>query len=181
MSKNISVEDFEKMNQRVQSKRRLTNEEVIENNAKQQSVFERTKGTSKKEPKKRNLKHEENLQLLVCNYIRAKYPDVIFTCDLSSGMKLSMGQAVRAKKMKSSRGLPDLMIFKQLKAKWGLFIELKRTGTKLMLKDGITLVADEHIREQSVILSRLRSEGYEAVFAVGFEEATKIIDNYLKG
>lgn len=123
---------------------------------------------------------EENLQMMVCNYLRNFYPDVIFTCDLSSGMKLTIGQAVKAKRMRSSRGMPDVMILAKRHGKNGLFIELKRQGTKIYLKDGITLVSDEHIREQAAILETLRNEGYEAQFAIGIDNARQLIDNYLK-
>jgi hypothetical protein len=122
------------------------------------------------------MKKEESLQLAVCNYLRYQYPDVIFTCDLSSGMKLSIGQAVKAKKMKSSRGLPDMMIFEPNKNYNGLFLELK---SKSPFKKSGELLQDEHLQEQVSILQRLTSNGYRAVFATGFDEAKKIIDQYL--
>lgn len=141
----------------------------------------------KKMTKKKSKKAEENVQIEVCNYLRAKYPDVIFQCDLASGMKLPIHIAARHKKMRSSRGMPDLFIAKQksyfggfTRIESGLFIELKRSGVKIFKKDG-ELVADEHIREQAAILERLRSNGYKAEFACGFEEAVKIIDEYLGG
>jgi hypothetical protein len=62
--------------------------------------------------------------------------------------------------------------------KFGLFIELKREGTRIFKKDG-ALVADEHIREQFDMLEQLRQRGYMAEFACGFDEAKKIIDEYL--
>jgi hypothetical protein len=62
----------------------------------------------------------------------------------------------------------------------GLFIELKREGTRIFKKDG-KLVADEHIREQYDMLHDLRARGYAADFACGFDEAKKLIDDYMKG
>lgn len=62
----------------------------------------------------------------------------------------------------------------------GLMIELKREGTRIFKKDG-KLVADEHIREQFDMLHDLRARGYAAEFACGFDEAKKLIDDYLKG
>lgn len=59
----------------------------------------------------------------------------------------------------------------------GLYIELKKEGTHLKKKNGDW--ATEHIAEQAKVLEDLRSRGYCAEFAVGFEEAKKIIDEYL--
>lgn len=60
----------------------------------------------------------------------------------------------------------------------GLFIELKRPGVKIYTKYG-ELVANKHIREQETVLEQLRQRGYVAEFACGFDEAKKIIDEYL--
>lgn len=122
------------------------------------------------------MKKEESLQLAICNYLRHQYPKVIFTCDLSSGMKLSIGQAVRASKMKSSRGLPDLMIFEPNKHYNGLFLELK---SKTPYKKNGELLSDQHLREQLNILKRLIDNGYKAMFSFGFDETKDIIDQYL--
>jgi hypothetical protein len=62
----------------------------------------------------------------------------------------------------------------------GLFLELKREGTRIYKKDG-TLVADQHIREQHTLLVELERRGYMACFAVGFDQAKQIIDEYLGG
>lgn len=102
---------------------------------------------------------------------------------------MTPGQAVRNKRLQSGRAWPDLFI---AEPKWpskglmnnpdytcGLFIEIKKEGTKIFLKDGETLVADEHVREQAETLKKLRDRGYKAVFGIGFEECKKIIDEYL--
>lgn len=60
----------------------------------------------------------------------------------------------------------------------GLFLELKRDGTRLKKKSGEW--ANEHIAEQAELLHILRQKGFSAEFAVGFDEAKKIIDEYLK-
>lgn len=125
-----------------------------------------------------DMKQEENLQIAVCNYLRLQYPSVIFTCDLASGMRLTIGQAVKAKKMRSSRGYPDLFIAQPTQGKCGLFIELKKSGTKLMNRKGEQ--ATPHILEQETMLVNLSQLGYVAMFAIGFNEAKKIIDAYLK-
>ena len=71
---------------------------------------------------------EENLHLAVCNYIRMQYPDVLFNSDMS-GVKLTMGQAIKAKRLRSCKGFPDLVIYEPRGEHKGLFIELKREVT----------------------------------------------------
>jgi hypothetical protein len=122
------------------------------------------------------MKKEEKLQIAVSKYLKLQYPDVIFTAE-SSGLKLTIGQAVIAKKLRSDRGLPDLMIFEPNKYQKGLFIELKAAGVRLKSGD---LPNTEHIREQTALLLRLCDRGYAASFACGFDEAKEIIDEYLK-
>lgn len=61
----------------------------------------------------------------------------------------------------------------------GLYLELKKEGTRLRKKNGDW--ATEHIAEQAKVLEKLRDRGYCAEFAVGFEAAKKIIDEYLGG
>jgi hypothetical protein len=103
-----------------------------------------------------------------------------------------MGQAIRQKRLNGGRrSWPDMFIAETVISKIrhddgsynaysGLFVELKREGTRIFKKDG-KLVADEHIREQFDMLEQLRQRGYMAEFACGFDEAKKIIDKYLGG
>ena len=123
------------------------------------------------------MKAEENLQIAVCNYLRLQYPNILFNSDLS-GIKLTMGQAVKAKKLRSSKGFPDLVVYEPRGRYCGLFIELKREGEKIINKKG-ELVSD-HLREQDEIIQKLNLKGYLACFAIGFDEAKNIIDMYLK-
>lgn len=148
---------------------------------------------------------ESDLQILVADYIRIKYPKVLFHSDFGSGIRLTKGQAIKQKRQNGGRrGWPDLFIaepkhiwdtdktlgvrigfadngetvlYSQIVA--GLFIELKKDGTRLYKKDGSW--ATEHIAEQAETLQALKDRGYEAYFAVGFKEAKKIIDEYLGG
>lgn len=132
---------------------------------------------------------EIDLQQQVADYIRLQYPNVIFHSDFGSGIKLTMGQAIKQKRLNGGRrSWPDMFLaepdigktggFKKI---WfGLFIELKREGTRIYKKDG-KLVADEHIREQFDMLEQLRRRGYAAEFACGFEAAVDLIDSYMKG
>lgn len=60
----------------------------------------------------------------------------------------------------------------------GLMIELKREGTRLKKKNGDW--ATPHIAEQAKVLEQLHRRGYVAKFAVGFDEAKDIIDDYME-
>jgi hypothetical protein len=135
---------------------------------------------------------EIDLQQQVADYIRLQYPTVIFHSDFGSGIKLTMGQAIKQKRLNGGRrSWPDMFIAGTIinkirnndgsyNAYSGLFVELKKEGTRIFKKDG-TLVSDAHIREQYDMLHDLRARGYAAEFACGFDEAKKLIDDYMKG
>ena len=129
---------------------------------------------------------ELELQAQVADYLRLQYPNVLFHSDFGSGIKLTMGQAAKQKRLQGGRrAWPDMFIAKQRTLAHdgnkyyysGLFLELKRNGTRLKKKTGDW--ASDHIKEQAETLEALRVEGFAAAFAVGFDEAKKIIDEYL--
>ena len=128
---------------------------------------------------------ESELQIAVADYLRLQYPEVIFHSDFGSGIKLTKGQAIKQKRQNGGRrAWPDLFIaepvFKEdCTGCYGLFIELKKDGTRLKKKNGEW--ASDHIAEQAEMLERLEFRGYRAMFAGGFDEAKKIIDLYFKG
>jgi hypothetical protein len=121
---------------------------------------------------------EAQIHEAVCNYIKLQYPKVMFNSDMS-GVKLTKLQAVRAAKLRSSKGFPDLVIYESRGKFKALFIELKKDRDELFCKDGL-FRKTEHIANQRIMLNRLSELGYEAVFACGFDEVKDIIDEYLK-
>ena len=123
--------------------------------------------------------NEQELQTLVADYLSIQYPNVIFHSDFGSGVKLTPWQAILQKRQNGGRrAWPDLFIAEPAGMRCGLFIELKRYGTRLKKRNGGW--ASSHIAEQAVMLDDLIEKGYSARFAVGFDEAKEIIDNYLK-
>lgn len=123
----------------------------------------------------------------VCDYIRIKYAWALFRTDAAAGMKLSMGQAIKHKRLQRVKAWPDLQITEQsqyyssegsVETYGSLFLELKRDGTRIYTKTG-ELVANDHIREQAAVLEMLRKRGFKAEFAVGFNSARQLIDEYL--
>ncbi len=123
---------------------------------------------------------EQQIQQNIADYLRVTRPNVIFHSDFGSGVKLTMGQAVRQKRLNGGRrAWPDLFIAEPVGKYHGLFIELKKDGTRLKKKDGTW--ATDHIKEQAVMLTKLEEKGYRATFAIGYGEAIYLIEEYLGG
>lgn len=131
----------------------------------------------KKSAPNKDCEKEDMLQIRLSEYIKETYPDVIFTAE-SSGLKLPMGLAIKAKRCRSSRALPDMWILEARKGYHGCCIELKREGENVYKKNG-ELRKDNHLREQQEVQMRLRNKGYFCEFAVGYDEAKAIVDFYL--
>lgn len=62
----------------------------------------------------------------------------------------------------------------------GLFLEIKKDGESPFKKDG-KLKKDEHLHEQDKMHQKLRGKGYCVSFAVGLDEAKRLINKYLTG
>lgn len=149
----------------------------------------------------KNGKSEHEIQVDVCQYIKKRYPDVIFTSDLASGMNLGAHVGGMNTRLRSSKSIPDVTVYEPKNSDLfengilfcGLLIELKRDGVKLkrdkdakkILKDDYKLRLkgdwyDLHIEEQALMHERLRRKFYKVEFACGYDEAIKLIDEYLK-
>lgn len=140
---------------------------------------------------------ESNLHDQVCDYLRLQYPDIMFWSNDEDGRKRHVVEQARLKRRNSSRGQPDIFVaapmFKdKLVDFYGLFIELKKDGTKLTRdKDARKILKgetelrkagdwwDKHIEEQAEVLTYLKMNGYCATFAIGFDAAKEVIDKYL--
>jgi hypothetical protein len=121
---------------------------------------------------------EKNVHAQVCQYLKLQYPRAIFNSDLA-GLRLTIGQSMQAKRMRSGDGFPDIAIYEPRGDFSGLFIELKREGETIWLRDN-SVTTNDHIREQYGMLKKLNERGFFAVFAIGFDEAKNTIDTYLK-
>jgi len=114
---------------------------------------------------------------MIANYIKMQYPKVIFTSD-SSGIKLTIGAAVKMLALKSNNKIPDLLILEARGGFNGLIIEIKDIGKTPFKKNG-ELYSNDHLIAQADTLEKLNVRGYSAMFAVGFDEGKIIIDNYM--
>ena len=121
---------------------------------------------------------EKTLHKAVTDYIKLAYPHVKFRSDTGAGTKLTIGQAKAQKAIQNGDAWPDLMIAEARGGWFGLFIELKKVGTILKKKNG--MYATTHLIDQADCLEALQAKNYKAEFAVGFDEAKSIIDNYMK-
>lgn len=121
---------------------------------------------------------ETILHQQVVDYIKYQYPKVLFRTDFAAGIKMTIGQAVRHKKLQKCKAWPDIFIAMPNDKYNGLFIEIKPSTHQVFLKSGL-LKKDDHIQEQAEVLYSLQAVGYASYFGCGFEDIKKIIDNYL--
>jgi len=119
---------------------------------------------------------EQTTHSQICQYIKAQYKSAIFNTDLS-GVKLPMGLAVKASKLRSSSGFPDIVIYEPRGGYFGLFIEVKADGINLVKKNGDWI--SPHVEKQHDMMAQLRERGFKAMFARGFNDAKIIIDEYM--
>jgi hypothetical protein len=113
----------------------------------------------------------------IAQYMRLQHPAVIFHWDYA-GLNLSKAQAGRMKAIQSNHKWPDLYIAEPRDKFHGMFLEIKSEGTRLYKKN--TEPATPHLNEQEDCLFALEDKDYFARFAVGFDEAKKLIDDYLR-
>ena len=118
---------------------------------------------------------EKQLHKQICDYIKLQYPDVLFNTDMS-GIKLTIGQAMQAAKLRSSRAFPDIVIYEPNDIYYGLFLEVKRDIPFKL--DGFLKKCD-HLKEQIDMITILINKGYYASFVWAFDYAKEIIDAYM--
>lgn len=115
------------------------------------------------------MQKEDQLQIAVSNYLKLQYPNV-FWCHPPNGGKRNAMEGAKFKSMGVRAGMPDLLIFEQ--RHYGGFaralaIELKIKPNKVT-------------PEQTECLAQLKSRSWQTEVCYSFDEAKKIIDEYLK-
>ena len=119
---------------------------------------------------------EKSLHTAICEYVRRQYPKATFMSD-GSGLRLPIGLAKQYARLKSNKGVPDLFIAEPRGGYGGLFLEIKKAGTKVFKSNG-EIYKVEHLMRQYEVLSRLKDLGYVAEFVIGFDHAKAVIDEY---
>lgn len=120
---------------------------------------------------------EEQIHFQIAEYVRIQYPRVFFISE-SSGLRVSRGLAAKLKKTRSKHTHLDLYILYPNKGYHGLILELK--ARSIYKKDG-ELFKDDHLHDQADTIKKLNKIGYKASFATSFNEAKKLIDEYMNG
>lgn len=138
-------------------------------------IFKQTKAKASKLPPA----SEKVIHSMIADYINLQYPNVMFLSD-ASGMRLSIGlrNEVKRKRCEKYKILDLIILYPSLDGLHGLILEVKKVGAKLYKKDGITWF-NEHVEAQAKSLAHLNEIGYLARFAIGFDEAINIINQYL--
>ena len=76
-------------------------------------------------------KTEQTIHNQICQYLDLQYPMLVYTSDLS-GVKLTIGQAVQAKKQRCKKfKIPDLLILQANDKYCGLILELKKDNYQI--------------------------------------------------
>ena len=105
-------------------------------------------------------------QCSLVEWFRVRYPDRIINADMG-GVRLTMGNAIKAKRAGHLKGYPDLFIAVAKGGYYGLFIEMKTKKGKAS-------------NEQEEIIKKLNQEGYYAIICYGFDNAMKTINDYMR-
>ena len=115
--------------------------------------------------RKPHKQEESQIQMELVNWLQRTYPDVIFTSALG-GIKTTIGQAVKLKRLGYRKHWPDLFLAAPRKRFLGMMVELKKPkGT-----------VDPGQRDLCLKLNNL---GYKAVICYGLVQAQLTIQEYL--
>ncbi len=105
-----------------------------------------------------------------------QYPESLFLSDTIANLKLTVPQKARNKAIqKTGFKCPDVLILEPRGGYSGLFIELK---VKSPFKQNGEIYSNDHLKGQLESINALKSKGYYACFAVGFDQTKEIIDTY---
>uniref|UniRef100_A0A6M3M4T5 Putative VRR-NUC domain-containing protein n=1 Tax=viral metagenome TaxID=1070528 RepID=A0A6M3M4T5_9ZZZZ len=107
---------------------------------------------------------EDQIQSNFVSIYRMRYPDIPIHAD-SSGVRLTIGSAMKMKRMGRLTGWPDLFIPKPVKSYHGLFIEMKTP-------DG------DVSPEQKEMHAYLLSVGYYVTVCRSVQEAMDAVHKY---
>ncbi|MDI9934742.1 hypothetical protein QM806_04635 [Rhodococcus sp. IEGM 1351] len=103
---------------------------------------------------------ENDIYRLIAQHLRINYQGVVFHFDTSGVNNTSHYSRALYKALNGDPGWPDLHVAARSHPDFGdylgLFIEVKKPGTRIRKKDG-SLVADPHIRDQAEMIKRLNA------------------------
>jgi hypothetical protein len=121
-------------------------------------------------------------QCIVADYLRKRWPKVLFTATLG-GVYVGIGSGKKLKKQGYLKGVPDLLICKPTKEAW-IYTDTGRTiypysyiGLAIEMKVGKGGVVSD---DQKRVMAQFEREGWKVLVAHGADEAIKAIEEYLK-
>jgi hypothetical protein len=122
---------------------------------------------------------EADVHYSVVQWLKLKWPKVLFHTD-SAGELVFHSQRQRHAKL-NHEGIkwPDLQILEARRGYFGCLIEIKREGENLYNDKG--MFKTNHLLIQSETLQALSDRNYYAVFSKGFTDTVRVIDWYLSG
>src|SRR4030043_144397 len=120
----------------------------------------------KRSPFNRRTEYDEHCAVI--GYRRVRFPYILLTI-APNGLKLSMPQAMKFKRMGYTAGTPDLLIFEPRGNYNGLLIEMKR-------EHGGQVSPAQRER-----IGRAAKRGYCTAICNGFDEAREAIERYFGG
>ena len=121
---------------------------------------------------------EEVIHNSLLDFIRKKYPNVIFRSD-GAGLNLTIGLAKKFSQQQSQRAYPDVFIAHPTGDYSGLMIEIKKDSGEVLTKK-LGIRNTKHIQEQHAVLKQLNDRGYYAMFGCGIDECMMIVDAYME-
>jgi hypothetical protein len=125
-----------------------------------------------------NKMKEQNLHTQICRYLKLQYPDAYFLSD-PSGIKMSIGMAVKLKKTRSKHAQLDIVILEPKKGYKGLILEVKRSRDEIYRKDGL-IRNDKHILDQVHSINHLIEKGYKVDFVWDLGMAIELLKEYFE-
>lgn len=110
---------------------------------------------------------EDRLQINCVEWFRIQYPCHIIYAP-TNGVRVSIGQAMKMKRMGNQRAIPDLCIPHKSNGYGGLYIELKQPNRYPN-------------PQQRQIMAQLQGEGYCCAVIKTLERFVEFVNNYMKG
>lgn len=124
------------------------------------------------------VRNEEKLHFAISDYVKMQYPKVIFISE-QSGLRVSPGLSQKLKRTRSNHIHLDLYLLEPRGGYSGLFLELKAVDI-YKKKNPELFLKNEHVNDQRKMIDKLNKKGYLASFAIKFDAAKKLIDDYMK-
>ncbi len=124
------------------------------------------------------MKPEDIVATQIAGHIKRNHPTIIHRFDLAADIRLTPGQAKRAKELQGDTGYPDIFIAEPRGEYHGLYIEAKENRAKVYKADG-TYKKNEHLLKQRHMRHRLKMRGYRVEWGLGTDDSIEKLEKYL--